>query len=588
MRLHNAESVTEAEIDNPVRLQHPLDLGHDRVYIRHMLVDVVEHRDVDGAIRQRHLVARRANELHMLAEPLPGLRQPRLVDIEPDDARPGKAEFIRYESGRTADVQNLKADEIGPAEEMPENGQHLSRLAPSALLVAHLGLQFGVGKLQRLQLCTGRATTLLRFVTGQMLHSTGQGWRPALSPPRRSYQDAGYGVVMSADGAFRTMDRWRAARMPRLCAMVSHPVFVTRKFPPSVGGMETLAAGVWRSLRTVRPDSVKISHGGSNRELIWWVPSCLVRLTWLCLAGKAEYVLCGDALMNALCTPVLKIFRVPQATMIMGLDVTYDNAFYRALVHPALRRSTRVIAISAATASKAIEIGVPEERIAVLRLGVEVPPAGLPGRAMAAAGIRRRLCLADDAAILLTLGRLVRRKGARWFAESVLPQLDPHVHYVIAGQGPEEALIRAAAESVGVADRVHLLGRVTDDTREELMAGADVFLAPNVPVAGDMEGFGLVTVEAAMRGTLVVAADLEGIKDAVAPGRTGILLPAGDVTAWVSELTGLLSDREKLAGTGDRFRADTQELYSLQAMGRALSASLGLGYAEPSATPEGR
>jgi phosphatidyl-myo-inositol dimannoside synthase len=367
--------------------------------------------------------------------------------------------------------------------------------------------------------------------------------------------------------------------MPRLCEMAKHPVFVTRKFPPSVGGMETLAAGVWRSLQTVRPDAVKISHGGSNRELIWWVPMALIRLTWRCLRGEAEYVLCGDALMNALCAPILKIFRVPHAAMIMGLDVTYGNPLYRRLVHPPLRRTARVIAISSATGDKA------RERIAVLRLGVELPRPGLPDRSEAAAAIRSRLGLAHDDLVLLTLGRLVQRKGVRWFTESVLPQLGDRVHYLIAGHGPEEQRIRAAAESAGVADRVHLLGRVTDDIREELMTGADIFLAPNIPVAGDMEGFGLVNVEAAMRGTLVVAADLEGIKDAVVPGQTGILLPSGDVTAWVSELTGLLGDRDKLAATGQLFGTDARELYSLQAMGRALSASLGLGYAESSARP---
>jgi phosphatidyl-myo-inositol dimannoside synthase len=373
--------------------------------------------------------------------------------------------------------------------------------------------------------------------------------------------------------------------MPRLCEMAKHPVFVTRKFPPSVGGMETLAAGVWRSLQTVRPDAVKISHGGSNRELIWWVPMALIRLTWRCLRGEAEYVLCGDALMNALCAPILKIFRVPHAAMIMGLDVTYGNPLYRRLVHPPLRRTARVIAISSATGDKAREAGVAKDRIAVLRLGVELPRPGLPDRSEAAAAIRSRLGLAHDDLVLLTLGRLVQRKGVRWFTESVLPQLGDRVHYLIAGHGPEEQRIRAAAESADVADRVHLLGRVTDDIREELMTGADIFLAPNIPVAGDMEGFGLVNVEAAMRGTLVVAADLEGIKDAVVPGQTGILLPSGDVTAWVSELTGLLGDRDKLAATGQLFGTDARELYSLQAMGRALSASLGLGYAESSARP---
>ena len=302
-------------------------------------------------------------------------------------------------------------------------------------------------------------------------------------------------------------------------------MFVTRKFPPSVGGMETLAAGVWRSVRSARPDSVKISHGGANRDLIWWVPACLARLTWLSLRGQAEYALCGDALMNALCAPVLKVFRVPRSTMIMGLDVTYQNKAYRALVHPPLRSASRVIAISSATAGKAREFGVPADRIVVLRLGVQRPPAGRAGRPEARAAIRRRLSLVDDQVVLLTLGRLVRRKGVRWFTEFVLPQLGGNVHYVVAGEGPEEPLIRAAADAAGVSSRLHLLGRVADDAREELLAGADVFLQPNIPVPGDMEGFGLVTVEAAMRGTPVVAAELEGIKDAVVNGRTGILLP---------------------------------------------------------------
>jgi len=110
-----------------------------------------------------------------------------------------------------------------------------------------------------------------------------------------------------------------------------------------------------------------------------------------------------------------------------------------------------------------------------------------------------------------------------------------------------------------------------------------VFLAPNIPVPGDMEGFGLVTVEAAMRGTPVVAAGLEGIKDAVVNGRTGILLPPADVTAWVSELTGQLAVPANLPALGDSFQANAEELYSEEGMGRALCAQLGLGYAEPTA-----
>ena len=359
--------------------------------------------------------------------------------------------------------------------------------------------------------------------------------------------------------------------------MSRRPVFVTRKFPPSVGGMETLSAGVWRSLLAARPDAVKISYGGANRGLIWWVPACLARLAWLCLRRRAEYVLCGDALMNALCAPVLKVAGVPRPALIHGLDVTYQNALYRALVYPPLRSAPRVIAVSAATADKARAAGVPAGRIAVLRLGVERPPAGLASRPEARAAIRRRLSLADDQIVLVSLGRLVRRKGVRWFTESVLPRLPGNVHYVVAGDGPEERPIRAAAAAAGVSARLHMLGRVAGDVREELLAGADLFLQPNIPVPGDMEGFGLVTVEAAMRGTPVVAAGLEGIKDAVVDSRTGILLPPADAETWVRELTSLLSAPLDLVPLGERFRTDAQELFSEEGMGRALCAQLPAG-----------
>ena len=338
--------------------------------------------------------------------------------------------------------------------------------------------------------------------------------------------------------------------------------------------METLAAGVWRSLRSARPDSLKISHSHANRDLMWWVPACLARLTWLSLRRKVECVLCGDALMNALCAPVLSALRIPRATMIHGLDVTYENKFYRALVHPPLRSAARVIAVSAATADKAREVGVPADRITVLRLGVEQPCAGLMSRPKARMAVRRRLALAEDQVVLLSLGRLVRRKGVRWFTEFVLPQLGEHIHYVVAGEGPEEQPIRATAAAVGVTARLHLLGPVADDVREELLTGADLFLQPNIPVPGDIEGFGLVTVEAAMRGTPVVAAKLEGIPDAVVAGRTGILLPPADAAAWVSEITDLLGAPQDLLALGDRFRTDAMELYSEEGMGRALCAQL--------------
>ena len=89
-----------------------------------------------------------------------------------------------------------------------------------------------------------------------------------------------------------------------------------------------------------------------------------------------------------------------------------------------------------------------------------------------------------------------------------------------------------------------------------------------------MEGFGLVTVEAAVRGTPVLASGIEGIRDAVIEGGTGTLVPAADVDRWIEAVEVALADPAVLAEQGRRARAVASAEYSEAAMGRALLASL--------------
>ena len=332
--------------------------------------------------------------------------------------------------------------------------------------------------------------------------------------------------------------------------------------------MQTLAAGVWRAVSSASPDARLIAYGGENRGLAAWLPVAVVRTMRLIARREVDLVLCGDAAMYAVLVPFLRAFRVHHAAMVMGLDLTYGNPVYQAVVHPLLRRAPRVIAISEATAAAARALGIPADRVTVVRLGVQAPGAG-PERRVARRQVGATIGVDDDAVILLTLGRLVRRKGARWFVEEVLPRLPEHVVYVLAGDGEELEPVRQAAAAGGVADRVRLLGQVDDDLRETLMRGADLFVQPNIRVPGDMEGFGLVTVEAAMRGAPVVAAALEGIVDAVLDGETGMLLPPEDADAWVARLGPMVADRRGLEETGARAAAAAQERYSEASMREA-------------------
>ena len=355
--------------------------------------------------------------------------------------------------------------------------------------------------------------------------------------------------------------------------MICRPLFVTRKFPPSVGGMETLSAGVWRTLDAAS-DAQLLAHRGSNRWLALWLPAAAARTAWRVVRHRPDVVLCGDAVVHATLSPILRLLRVSHATMVMGLDITYDRPLYRHTVVRLLRRAPRVLAISEATAAAAVAMGVPAERAVVVRLGVEVPDVDADDRARARAAVLQRWGLPEDATLLLTLGRLVRRKGALWFTENVVPATSPRAHYLVAGTGPDAAAIEAAAAANHVGLRVHLLGQVTTEEREELLRGSDLFIQANVPVPGDMEGFGLVTVEAAVRGTPVLASGIEGIRDAVIEGGTGTLVPAADVDRWIEAVEVALADPEVLAEQGRRAREVASAEYSEAAMGRALLARL--------------
>jgi phosphatidylinositol alpha-1,6-mannosyltransferase len=163
-----------------------------------------------------------------------------------------------------------------------------------------------------------------------------------------------------------------------------------------------------------------------------------------------------------------------------------------------------------------------------------------------------------DLDCILFIGRLVRRKGLRWFVADVLPALArrrPGLRLVVLGDGPDRPAIEAAATAAGMADRLVWLGAADDETKQHWLARAGACIMPNIAVPGDMEGFGIVALEAAAMGCPVVAADIEGLRDAVADGVSGSLVKSGDASAWLAAIDALLADALVNRRTGERAQA---------------------------------
>lgn len=351
-------------------------------------------------------------------------------------------------------------------------------------------------------------------------------------------------------------------------------LFVTRKYPPAVGGMEVLARLVGDALERVGP-TTRITLGASQRHLPWFLPWAALRTAVRLLRGRATHVVCGDPVVLTALLPVLWIRRPRVTVVVHGLDLVYPNRLYRAVVRLALRRAGTVLAISGATRAAALDLGVAGERLVVVLPAVEEPPVATGSRSERRAALCRRLGIDPAHDVVVTVGRLVPRKGVRWFVEHVAPLLPERTHYVVAGAGPDLEPVRTTVAARRLGDRVHVLGAVDEPLREALLGAADVFAMPNVRVHGDMEGFGLVAVEAALRGTPVVAARLEGIEDAVVEGATGVLCPPGDAPAFVAAIGGLLelgpAEREAL---GRRHATEAARRFDVDRLAEVVAAAL--------------
>ena len=154
---------------------------------------------------------------------------------------------------------------------------------------------------------------------------------------------------------------------------------------------------------------------------------------------------------------------------------------------------------------------------------------------------------------VLAIGRHVLQKGFDVLLRAVaeLGQASPSpFDLLLAGDGAEQAALRALAEDLGLADRVRFVGRVEHSQALALFAGCLFFVLPS-----RHEPFGLVNLEAMAAGKAVIASRVGGVPEIVVDGETGLLVPAEDVSALAGALARLAGDpglRDRLGAAGRR------------------------------------
>lgn len=240
---------------------------------------------------------------------------------------------------------------------------------------------------------------------------------------------------------------------------------------------------------------------------------------------------------------------LPRRTRVLAS--IYERTCGRFILH----RSQRIIAVSETVRNHVIDLGVEPEKVEVIENGVDVERFA-PG-------------LRDESTVQVAfVGRLISNKGPMEVLDAI-GQLDsPKLRMVFAGAGP---LADEIAEHDLNDPRVQYLGHREDV--HELLAKSHIFLRPSTS-----EGRSLAILEAMAAGCAVIASDIAANSELVDHGRTGILVPAGDVSALRDALAELVEDRSLRERLGNAARAQvlgaTWEATS-EATGRVLAGACG-------------
>jgi phosphatidylinositol alpha-1,6-mannosyltransferase len=360
-------------------------------------------------------------------------------------------------------------------------------------------------------------------------------------------------------------------------------LIVTWNFPPRRGGIEYVVSSLSAGLAKKHSVFIVTSHSApsySQGPVIYrprW-PGLSVFFLYalvrsgllLCRNRSISVVLGGSALVAPIVLFLARLFNRKAVVLTHGLDLTYPSMLYKVACLRWVRFCDRIIANSRYTAELAHRRGAAEGAVTVIPPGVSCERfISLPPRERFA----QALGLADRK-IVLFVGRLARRKGVNEFIEQALPliaQAVPAVCFVLVGSNPTESLahredlvgqLKTTVAAAALEQHVRFLGPLDDQELSKVYQIADLLVLPVLSLKDDVEGFGVVVLEAAAAGIPAVATRVGGISDAIEDRRSGILVEPGNYEQLAQSVIELLTDEEKRQRLGNYAKSRARKKFS--------------------------
>lgn len=337
----------------------------------------------------------------------------------------------------------------------------------------------------------------------------------------------------------------------------------------NIGGMQRVATELYEALGKhpeiqLSEQLLRSSWRLHHVRMPFFLGKLLVKIPRLVRERGIETVLFSSMVTAALAPylrPRLGDRDITFAAISHGRDVTLPVTPYQWYIPAVFQALDLVLPVSEATAEACQTRGLSSSKCQVVPNGVD-PARFEDTTAQAPSSFHP----SEDELALCSVGRQVERKGFIWFVREVMPALPDHVHYYLAGDGPQHDIIEETARERGVDHRVHLLGKIPEQELIGLYRSSDLFIMPNIPIDGDMEGFGIVMLEAGICGLPTIASRLEGIRDVITEGKNGHLVDTEVPGAFVDQIRYYANHRDHLRQLSDRTHQFTREQFSWTAI----------------------
>lgn len=357
-------------------------------------------------------------------------------------------------------------------------------------------------------------------------------------------------------------------------------LLITVDFPPSAGGVQTHSYEIANNLAKLGERVIVLAprqkgdfeFDSKQKYLTIRVKiSKIKRFNIIILLFKALFVIkkyninriyatswypCGVTSMI-----VSKLFGIPYFVAIHGLDavIAQKTKIPKAFLILTLKNSKKVIALGSYQRISLLQLGIQEEKINVVPEGVDLEKFN-PN--IDSSDIIEKY--GDGNKIVLTVSRLVKRKGHDMVIKALPDVLKkvPDVRYLIVGTGPEESNLKRMTEDLGLREHVVFTGFVPESDLPKYYNACDVFIMANREINGDIEGFGIVFLEANACCKPVIGGKSGGTMDAIENGKTGFLVNPLNVEEISNALITLLTDSDLSERLGKNGRIRVEERFS--------------------------